>query len=204
MRSRLNEASRRTAHYRYFTVYKPYMMLCQFTAEQAGDVTLKDLDYPFPPDVYPVGRLDKDSEGLLLLTNDNQLKTKYLKPQTETPKTYYAQLEGEISPQAVGQLSKGVTINVGGSAYTTLPARVRRIDPPGHLPERNPPIRYRKEKPTSWIEITIVEGKNRQIRKMTAQVGFPTLRLVRVAIGTLKLTRLAPGQVEEVGKPWNL
>src|SRR5438270_9936674 len=190
-----------TASFRYYIAYKPYLMLCQFTPEEDDDITLSDLAFSFPPDVYPAGRLDKDSEGLLLLTNDNLLKTKYLDPKNKTPKTYLAQLEGSITDEAMHQLEKGVTINVGGKHYSSLPARVSRIKEPSGLPERYPPIRFRKEQPTSWIEITIVEGKNRQIRKMTAKVGFPTLRLIRIAIGSLRLTDLQPGLVKEIARP---
>ena len=176
-------------------------MLCQFTAEQEGDVTLKELNYAFAPDVYPVGRLDKDSEGLLLLTNDNYLKTKYLEPVSKTPKTYLVQVEGAITPEAIQQLAKGVNISVNGKPYRSLPAKVQIVAEPEWLPERHPPIRFRKEQPTSWIEITIVEGKNRQVRKMTAAVGFPTLRLVRIGIAGLTLQGIQPGEVKEIKKP---
>lgn len=187
--------------FQYFLVYKPYMMLCQFTPDQPGDITLRDLGYPFPEDVYPVGRLDKDSEGLLLLTNDAGLKTRYVSPKTKTPKAYLVQVEGTITEAAVRQLNTGVRIQVSGKPYTTLPAQVRRVAEPDTLPERNPPVRFRKNIPTSWMEITIVEGKNRQIRKMTAAAGFPTLRLIRIAIGPLKLGKLLPGAVTEIARP---
>ncbi|RYY99623.1 MAG: pseudouridine synthase [Chitinophagaceae bacterium] len=185
----------------YYLVYKPYDVLSQFTPDAPGDRTLADLGYAFPPDVYPVGRLDKDSEGLLLLTNDNHLKTRYLDPKSKTPKTYRAQVEGSITPAALEQLSRGVTITVNGKAYATLPARVRLLEPAPAVPDRNPPIRFRQSIPTSWIELAIVEGKNRQVRRMTAAVGFPTLRLLRVAIGDLQLGDLQPGEVRPIGRP---
>lgn len=176
-------------------------MICQFTPEQENDATLKDLNFLFAPDVYPVGRLDKDSEGLLLLTNDNYLKTKYLEPVSKTPKTYLVQMDGQITQEALQQLAKGVQITVNGKSYRTLQAKVQSVPEPAWLPERNPPIRFRKNQPTSWIEMTIVEGKNRQVRKMTAAVGFPTLRLVRIGIAGLTLQGIQPGEVKEIKKP---
>ncbi|RYZ16169.1 MAG: pseudouridine synthase [Chitinophagaceae bacterium] len=185
----------------YFLVYKPFNTLSQFTPEAPGDQTLGDLGFSFPDDVYPVGRLDKDSEGLLLLTNDNKLKTRYLDPKSKTPKTYWAQVEGVISDEAITALRGGITINEKGKTYRTLPALARRLDEEPELPPRNPPVRYRKEIPTSWVELTLVEGKNRQVRRMTAAVGFPTLRLVRAAIGPLHIGRLQPGEVRVIKRP---
>ncbi|RYY41675.1 MAG: pseudouridine synthase [Chitinophagaceae bacterium] len=186
--------------FHYYLTYKPFNTLCQFTPEGPGDQTLADLGFDFPPDVYPVGRLDKDSEGLLLLSNDNALKTRYLDPKSKTPKTYWAQLEGEVTRDALAALCAGVTLSDKGKSWRTLPARAARIDEP-QLPARNPPIRFRKEIPTSWIELTIVEGKNRQVRRMTAAVGFPTLRLVRAAIGPLRLNGLRPSEVRSIPRP---
>lgn len=152
-------------------------MLSQFTPE--GDhATLGDLGFDFPKDVYPVGRLDADSEGLLLLTNDNSLKHRLLTPQFEHQKTYWVQVEGEITAQALHQLQTGVVIRIKGRDHVTLPARAVKMEEP-QVPERNPPIRYRATIPTSWIQLTLREGKNRQVRRMTAAVGFPTLRLIR-------------------------
>lgn len=185
----------------YFLLYKPYNTLSQFTPEAPGDATLSDLGFPFPPDVYPVGRLDKDSEGLLLLTNDNALKTRYLDPKSKTPKTYWAQVEGLVTDEALATLAKGLVLHDKGKTYRTLPATAHRLDAEPALPPRNPPIRYRKEIPTSWLELRIVEGKNRQVRRMTAAVGFPTLRLVRAAIGTLRLDGLQPGEVRSIRRP---
>jgi pseudouridine synthase len=177
----------------YFLVYKPYGMLSQFSKE--GDKpTLADLDFTFPKDAYPIGRLDHDSEGLLLITNDKSINSKLLDPKNHYKKTYWVQVDREITKEAIEQLRKGVTINVNGE-YRTHPAIVNKIVEP-ELPERIPPIRFRINVPTSWIEITITEGKNRQIRKMTAAVGFPTLRLVRIAIGPLSINQMYPGNVK--------
>nr|WP_295930024.1 pseudouridine synthase [uncultured Dyadobacter sp.] len=187
--------------FRYFLIYKPFGMLSQFTRE--GDhQTLADLGFDFPKDVYPVGRLDADSEGLLLLTNDNFLKTKLLEPRNKHTRTYYVQVEGEATELACAQLSRGVNISINGKQYKTLPAEVAVIEEPT-LPERNPPIRFRKNIPTSWLSVTLHEGKNRQVRRMTASVAFPTLRLVRWSIGKIsladkKINFPKPGDVWEV------
>lgn len=178
-------------------------MLSQFSREgdKAGprSATLADLTYNFPGDVYPVGRLDADSEGLLLLTNDKSLNHHLLNPKFRHNRTYYVQVEGALTGEACRQLSEGVTISVDGKPYATLPADARIMAEPG-LPERNPPIRYRASIPTSWLSISLHEGKNRQVRKMTAAVGFPTLRLVRWAIETLTAEHMTPGQVRELGR----
>lgn len=182
----------------YFLIYKPYLMLSQFSRE--GDKpTLADLDYTFPADVYPVGRLDADSEGLLLLTNDKQLNHRLLNPNFRHNRTYYVQVEGTLTDEACRQLSMGVTISVDRKSYATLPADARIIAEPV-LPERNPPIRSRASIPTSWLAISLYEGKNRQVRKMTAAVGFPTLRLVRWAIENLTAENMKPGQVRELSR----
>lgn len=176
-------------------------MLSQFSRE--GDhQTLADLDFTFAKDIYPVGRLDADSEGLLLLTNDNFLKTKLLEPRNRHTRTYYVQVEGEVTDEACRELSNGVRISINGKQYKTLPAEVSKIAEP-ELPERNPPIRFRKNIPTSWLSVTLHEGKNRQVRRMTAAVGFPTLRLVRWSIGKIflqdkKINLPKPGEVWEV------
>jgi 23S rRNA pseudouridine2457 synthase len=189
--------------FRYFILYKPFDVLSQFTPDAPGDRTLADLGFAFPPDVYPVGRLDRDSEGLLLLTNDNALKTRYLDPKHKVPKTYWAQVEGTPTPEAIAQLAKGVTIRINGKEHRTAPAQVRLLPEAPALPEREPPIRFRKSIPTAWIELRITEGKNRQVRRMTAAAGFPTLRLVRVAIGSLQLGDLNPGEVRTIKRPVN-
>ncbi|GAB3506543.1 pseudouridine synthase [Spirosoma knui] len=182
----------------YFLIYKPYLMLSQFSRE--GDKpTLADLEFDFPKDVYPVGRLDADSEGLLLLTSDKQLNHRLLNPKFRHNRTYYVQVDGQLTAEACRQLSEGVTISVDGKPYNTLSARAEIIEEP-LLPERNPPIRYRATIPTSWLSISLHEGKNRQVRKMTAAVGFPTLRLVRWAIETLTAEGMTPGQVRELSR----
>lgn len=168
---------------------KPYGMLSQFTQDHEGQITLAEIG--FPPAVYPIGRLDLDSEGMLLLSDEAGLNTRILDPQNAHPRTYHAQVEGEVSVEALARLSGGGLVIQG---HRTLPCGAGRIDP-SH-PDRNPPIRYRAAIPTSWIELTLTEGKNRQVRRMTAAVGFPTLRLIRTAIGglTLTATNLNPGE----------
>lgn len=180
----------------YYKLYKPYGYLSQFSGE-SDDLLLGDL-YPFPKDVYPVGRLDKDSEGLLLLTNDNRFKHKMIDPGSEKQKTYWVQVDGDITEEALELLRSGrIEIKHKGSDYRVKKASCRRINAP-NLPERNPPIRYRKNIPTSWIELTITEGKNRQVRKMTAASGFPTLRLIRINIDEISLGNMQPGDCLEI------
>ncbi|MBW4682899.1 MAG: pseudouridine synthase [Microcoleus vaginatus WJT46-NPBG5] len=177
--------------YRYLLFYKPYNVLCQFTDTETCDtdrLTLKN--YVPVPSVYPAGRLDLDSEGLLLLTNDGQLQHRLLEPQFGHPRTYWVQVERIPDATALKQLSQGVKIQ----DYRTRPASVKLLPVEPSLPPRNPPIRFRKNVPTAWLEITLTEGRNRQVRRMTAAVGFPTLRLVRAAIGPLRLQDLEPGQ----------
>jgi 23S rRNA pseudouridine2457 synthase len=167
---------------------KPYDVLCQFT-DEGGRATLAS--YISMPGVYPAGRLDRDSEGLLLLTDDGALQNQLSHPRRKTPKTYWAQVEGVVNQPALSRLSEGVELKDG----RTKPAQAKIIDEPG-IWDRNPPIRYRASIPTSWIELTLTEGRNRQVRRMTAAVGFPTLRLVRVSIGDWKLGSLLPGEFE--------
>ncbi|AZQ62268.1 pseudouridine synthase [Flammeovirga pectinis] len=182
--------------YKYFIVNKPYGVLPQFS-DDGGRPTLKSLG-KFPNDVYPVGRLDMDSEGLLIITNDKLLNHKLLNPKFEYDKTYLVQVDGDITTEAIKKLEKGTQITVNSAPYTTLPALCKKVDKPDNLQERNPPVRFRKNIPTSFIELTIHEGKNRQVRKMTASVDFPTLRLVRFAIGNLRIKELKSGGVIEV------
>ncbi len=181
---------------RYFIIYKPYGMICQFSKE--GDKqTLADLPFDFPKDVYPLGRLDTDSEGLLILTNDKKLNHKLLNPSFEHERTYYVQVDGQIHKEAINQLKEGVTIRIKKRDYFTNPAKAQSIEEP-ILPPRNPPVRYRASIPTSWISLTLTEGKNRQVRHMTAAVKFPTLRLVRYAIENLELGKMQSGDVVEL------
>ncbi|MEZ0538821.1 pseudouridine synthase [Fibrella arboris] len=182
----------------HYLLYKPFGMLSQFSQE--GDkATLADLSFAFGRDVYPVGRLDADSEGLLLLTNDRSINHRLLDPRFAHERTYYVQVDGAITEEAVQQLTEGVSITVDGKMHRTLPAVARRIEEPD-LPPRNPPIRFRATIPTSWISLTLTEGKNRQVRKMTAAVGFPTLRLVRWAIGHLTADGMQPADVQIVAE----
>ena len=165
---------------------KPHGVLSQFTPDHPGQRTLSE--FQLPPGVYPLGRLDRDSEGLLLLSDEPGLNTKLLDPKNAHPRTYWAQVEGEVTEEALQKLREGVVIE----GKMTLPAEAKRIHP--DLPPRDPPIRQRQNIPTSWLELTLHEGRNRQVRKMTAAVGFPTLRLLRVAIGQFHLpSDLTPG-----------
>jgi len=182
---------------RYIIFYKPFQVLAQFSKE-GEKKTLADFFHDFPKDVYPVGRLDYDSEGLLLLTNDKQLTYRLLEPKFKHSRTYWVQVEGSITEDAVAQLKKGVVINVNGKQYKTASAKATIFSEAPKVPERNPPIRYRKEIPTSWISLTITEGKNRQVRKMTAAVGFPTLRLIRYSIGGVTIEGLDVGEYREL------
>lgn len=175
---------------------KPFRVLCQFTDEKDGTdghrrATLAN--WLTIPDVYPAGRLDFDSEGLLLLTDDGQLQNRIASPRQKMKKTYWVQVEGEITENALKTLREGVTLKDG----KTRPADVSTMEPPDLWP-RTPPVRYRESVPTSWMRITITEGKNRQVRRMTAAVGFPTLRLVRYGIGDWTLEGLSPGEFRTV------
>lgn len=171
---------------------KPYGILSQFSGENRAETLAA---YIKQPGFYPAGRLDKDSEGLLLLTNDGKLQHQLSNPRFKCEKTYWAQVEGELSEEALIKLRRGVQLNDG----LTRPAKAKVISEPPIWP-RNPPIRFRKNIPTSWLELIITEGRNRQVRRMTAAVGYPTLRLIRVAIGEWKLGQLQPGEWCFAGK----
>jgi 23S rRNA pseudouridine2457 synthase len=175
----------------YILLNKPYEVLTQFTDEH-GRATLKDF-VPLPG-IYPVGRLDFDSEGLLLLTDDKGLQHRLSDPKFKVPKTYWAQVEGTVTDEALEKLRRGVQIKEG----LTAPARAEAIAQPAMLWERSTPIRFRASIPTSWLAITISQGMNRQVRKMCAAVGLPCLRLVRASIDELELGELAPGQWREL------
>jgi len=177
---------------RVILFYKPYGVLSQFTPEPGtSHPTLKD--YIDIPDVYPAGRLDHDSEGLLVLTSDGALQRRLTDPRFAHSRTYRVQVEGLPTEQALNALRKGVSIQ----DYTTRPAQVRLLPAEPDLPPRDPPIRFRKSIPTTWLEITLTEGRNRQVRRMTAAVGHPTLRLIRVRSGEWSLDGLQPGQWRE-------
>jgi len=178
---------------------KPFDVLTQFTDHEQRQTLA---DFIRIPDIYPAGRLDKDSEGLLLLTDDGQLQNRISHPDHKLEKTYWAQVDGEITSQAIAQLCKGVMLKDG----KTKPAKACIMNEPDILWERNPPIRVRENIPTSWIELKISEGKNRQVRRMTAAVGFPTLRLIRYAIGSITLDGLPLGAYDKLDeeKLWAL
>ena len=177
---------------RYIALHKPYGVLSQFTGAPKEE-TLSQ--FQLPKGVYAAGRLDKDSEGLLLLTDDGRLKNKLLSPKNKHKKIYWVQVEGIPTEEACKQLQRGVEIK----GYRTKPCTAHAIPTP-NVPERNPPIRKRKSIPTSWLSITLHEGKNRQVRRMTAKVGYPTLRLIRVQIEGVLLQDLPAGEWREISK----
>ena len=181
--------------------HKPYGVLCQFTPDQPGQRTLAD--FGFPAGVYPVGRLDMDSEGLLLLSDEPGFNNRLLDPKTAHPRIYLAQVEGAPTPEAVAHLKRGILVK----DYRTRPCEARLLPENPEVAPRDPPVRFRQAIPTAWLELKLIEGKNRQVRKMTAAVGFPTLRLIRVAIGKLDFAGLPQGSwkmlnAADIGKVW--
>jgi len=172
--------------------HKPYGVLSQFTPDGSPNRTLAE--FGFPKAVYPIGRLDADSEGMLLLSDETRLNTRLLDPERGHPRCYWAQVERIPTPEALAQLAAGVMIQ----DYRTRPCRVELLDPQPQIPPRDPPIRVRLNVPDCWIELTLHEGKNRQVRRMTAAIGHPTLRLLRVSIGGLKLGMLPAGSFREL------
>jgi 23S rRNA pseudouridine2457 synthase len=183
---------------RLILLNKPYDMLCQFTDKgSAGSPRATLSEVVQVAGVYPAGRLDRDSEGLLLLTDDGPLQARISDPKHEMEKTYLVQVEGDITLEALKSLAEGVFLNDG----MTRPARARQVAEPDWLWPRTPPVRFRKTVPESWIELTISEGRNRQVRRMTAAVGFPTLRLIRYRIGDWTLEGLQPGEWRFVTPP---
>ncbi len=180
------------AKFRYFAIYKPFGMLSQFSGDGLTLAALAGL----PRGVYPVGRLDAQSEGLLVITDDASVNSALLSPSRGHWRTYFVQVEGIISAKALEHLAKGVSITIDHKPFITRPSKVHVIPEP-KLPERVPPIRFRKSVPDSWISLSLTEGKNHQVRKMTAAVGFPTLRLVRYSIGELTIEGFESGEIRE-------
>lgn len=186
---------------KYLVLYKPFGVLSQFS-EEAGHPGLSSLNLGLPDDVYPVGRLDRDSEGLLVLTNDRSLNAALLNPEEGHARTYWVQVEGDPTEVDLRAFNRPMQLTIKGKAHLTLPADARLLVPAPTVPDRQPPVRFRKSVPDRWISLTLTEGKNRQVRKMTAHVGFPTLRLIRVAIGglTWKSLNLEPGGAIEMSR----
>ncbi|MCW3462477.1 pseudouridine synthase [Chitinophaga nivalis] len=184
--------------FKYYIIYKPYEVLTRFTPE-GNKSCLADF-FKVPSDVYPVGRLDYDSEGLLILTNDKALNQLLLQPRHAHEREYWVQVDGAVTPAAVAQLQQGVQITVDGKAYQTRRCQATIFPAEPELPPRHPPIRFRKSIPAPWISIVLQEGKNRQVRKMTAAVGFPTLRLVRYRMEELTLAGMQPGEMQELSR----
>jgi 23S rRNA pseudouridine2457 synthase len=179
----------------YYIIYKPYKMISQFTSSHKKKC-LGELGFKFPKDVYPLGRLDENSEGLLILTNDKNLNSRLLKPEFEHSRIYLVQLQGVVTNEAIKQLEAGVIIALDAGPYLTKSCKAKQVKKPESLPPRGHPVSDRL--PTSWIELTLTEGKFHQVRKMTAGVGFPCLRLIRIAIEDLRLETMQPGDVREL------
>lgn len=182
----------------YYIYHKPYKMMSQFSSIE-GNLTLADSGFP-ERDIYPVGRLDYESEGLLILTNDNYLIHQLTSHTNIHKRTYLVQVDGMIDEYVVNALQNGIEINLNGKLYKTKPCSARIITSPPNILERQPPVRYRADIPTSWIELTLQEGKNRQVRRMTAKAGYPTLRLIRISIEDLELGNLKSGEFISMSK----
>jgi 23S rRNA pseudouridine2457 synthase len=183
---------------KYFVVHKPYQVMSQFSPVE-NKKTLKDF-FDVDKNIYPVGRLDFDSECLLILTNDTTLNQKLLNPVFAHEREYWVQVNGNLTQQALQLLQNGINININGKIYCTKKCKALLFDEEPEVAERNPPIRFRKNIPTTWLKLILTEGKNRQVRKMTAAVGFPTLRLIRYRIENITLKNLQPGDMIELGK----
>ncbi|GAA3914259.1 pseudouridine synthase [Chitinophaga oryziterrae] len=182
--------------FNYYVIYKPFQVLTRFGKEDGKD-SLSDY-FKVPVDVYPVGRLDYDSEGLLILSNDKSLTNRLLDPVNAHEREYWVQVDGAIDDAAIRQLRQGVTIAVDGKKYQTRRCQAEIFETEPAVPERNPPIRFRKSIPAPWIKLVLQEGKNRQVRKMTAAAGFPTLRLIRYRIGGITIEGILPGEMREM------
>lgn len=181
---------------KYYAFHKPYGYLSQFTDEGKWKGLHQIIQ--LPKDVYSVGRLDAESEGLLLLTNDSSINQRLLHPKNKHSRTYLVQVDGEVSARKIELLASPLQIKINKKPYTTLPAKARIIDEPAFIEERIPPIRVRKSIPTTWIELTLFEGKNRQVRKMTAAIEHPTLRLIRRNIEQLTVVGIDQGELTEI------
>ncbi|MBK9107968.1 MAG: pseudouridine synthase [Saprospiraceae bacterium] len=183
--------------YSYYVFHKPFGVLCQFTPETPGQKCLRDY-LTIESDVYPIGRLDKDSEGLLLLSNDKRLNHQILSPEKFIVKTYCCQVEGQIKPEAISLLLKGLQVRIKKQWLFLKAVKIDILEKDPEFQARVPPIRMRIHQPVSWIKIGIAEGKNHQVRKMLAAAGFPVLRLIRSAIGNLSLGALPPGDYRQI------
>lgn len=184
--------------FNYYVIYKPFQVLTRFGKEDGKD-SLADY-FKVPTDVYPIGRLDYDSEGLLILSNDKSLTNRLLDPKYAHEREYWVQVDGAVDEAAIRQLSQGVSIAVDGKKYQTRSCEAEIFITEPVVPERNPPIRFRKSIPAPWIRLVLKEGKNRQVRKMTAAAGFPTLRLIRYRIAGVTIEGIQPGEMREMSQ----
>jgi 23S rRNA pseudouridine2457 synthase len=183
--------------FHYYKLYKPFGFLSQFTPDHPGQKTLSDLG-AFPKDVYPVGRLDKDSEGLLILTNDNHFKSQLLDPASGHERTYLIQVEGSPGLIDLEPLNRGIEIRIKKKVHHCKPVKFKIHENAPSVPDRIPSVRFRKTVPDTWIQLTLTEGKNRQVRRMMAKLGFPVLRLIRIRMGSYSLGDLNPGEIQKM------